>query len=86
MDFTQQIEDLDRRTDIEARRCFEEKRKLSAPGAVRKGVAGFRKVYFLQKACRQGVPGLFRAVQEGMFHFLTYAKYWELERNRRAGD
>ena len=31
----------------------------------------------------KSMPGLFRAVNAGMFHFLTYAKHWELERNAK---
>jgi hypothetical protein len=85
MNFTQQIEELDRSTDRQARQWLEERRKVDALAAVRGMVSGFWRVYFSQKACREGVPGLFRAVQEAMRHFLTYAKHWELERNQKSG-
>jgi hypothetical protein len=83
MDFTRQIEELDRRTERQARLWFEEKRKVSAPAAVRGMVSAFWRVYVSQNARRDGVRGLFRAVQEGMFHFVSYAKHWELERNEK---
>ena len=83
--FTQAIEELDRETDVEARKRFDEKRTVAAFPAARAMVAGFWHAYFSGKACREGVPGLFRAVNAGMFHFLTYAKHWELERSKRTG-
>ncbi len=83
MDFTQQIEELDRRTDQEARLSFQEGRKNGAFHTVRRMVGAFWKTYYSEKACREGVPGLFRAVNAGMFHFLIYAKHWELQRNAK---
>ena len=81
-DFTRRVEELDRRTGAEAKKHFNESRKAQAWPAIRRSLAAFRKVYYAEGARREGVPGLFRAVEEGMFHFLTYAKHWELERNR----
>ena len=79
--FTEAIEDIDRRSDLEAKKCFDERRTLSAWRALRGSAGIFWKTYYTDKARREGVSGLFRAVNEGMFHFLTYAKHWELERN-----
>ena len=84
-DFTRQIEELDRRTDSEARKWFAEKKKVAALPVVRRMVSEFWRIYFSEKARREGVPGLFRAVQAAMFHFLTYAKHWELTRNEKRG-
>ena len=85
MDFTQSVADLDRRTDQEARLSFQEGRKNSGFAAARRMAGAFWKTYRSEKACREGVPGLFRAVNAGMFHFLTYAKHWELQRNEKRG-
>ena len=82
-DFTKAIEELDRRTDLEARKRFDERRAARALPAVRRMLGEFWKVYHSEKAYREGVDGLFRAVNAGMFHFLTYAKHWELERNKK---
>ena len=84
-EFTKAIEDLDRQTDLEAKKYFEEKQPISAPRALSRMVGAFWKVYFKERSRREGVKGLFRAVNAGMFHFLTYAKHWELERSKRTG-
>lgn len=81
MDFTQAVEDLDRSTGLEAEKQHRLGHKAHAWAAVRLSIKAFGKVYFTEKASREGVPGLFRAVQAGMHPFLTYAKLWELERN-----
>ncbi len=85
MNFTQAVEELDKQTDLEARQWLQKARRPDAFAALGRSVSAFRKVYLSEKACREGVPGLFRAVQAGMFHFLTYAKHWELERGRARG-
>ena len=83
-DFTHAVEELDRLTDAESKKWFEEKRKVGIIWALRSMVSAFWKVYFGQKECRNGVRGLFFAVHQGMFVFLSYAKYWELGRNQKS--
>ena len=83
MDFTQAISELDKKTTEEAQKSFREGRKNGGWLAMRRAVGAFRRTYFEEKACREWVPGLFRAANEGMFHFLIYAKQWELERASR---
>jgi len=83
MDFTQTISELDRQTTEEASRSFQEGRKNGGFLALRRMVGAFWTTYYSEKACRDGVPGLFRAVNAGMRHFLIYAKHWELERNAK---
>lgn len=85
MDFTQSIAELDRRSTEEADRSFREGRKNSVFSALRRMVGAFWKTYYSEKARHEGVPGLFRSVNAGMFYFLTYAKHWELERNAKNG-
>ena len=82
--FTQDITNLDRLTDVEARRWVTEKRKTGIFSSLRKMSASFFRVYFTEKARKEGVPGLFRAVNAGMFEFLTYAKYWEITRSQKG--
>jgi hypothetical protein len=85
MDFTQAVEDLDRRTSAEARKRFSEGRKAEAWPSFRLSLGEFRRVYKAEKASREGVPGLFKAVNAGMFEFLTFAKLWELEKGTANG-
>ena len=85
MDFTQSVAELDRESDLAARKAFQEGQRNTAVGAARLMVSAFWKTYQIENARAKGVPGLFRAVNAGMFYFLTYAKHWELERNRKRG-
>ena len=84
-DVTKAVEELDRRTDLEAKKRFEERHPVRAFASFRRMIAEFWKVYYSENARREGVDGLFRAVNAGLFHFLTYAKHWELERNAKQG-
>ncbi len=83
MDFTQSIAELDRQTNEDAQKSFREGCKNGGFLAAKRMVGGFWRTYYSEKAFREGVPGLFRAVNAGMFHFLVYAKQWELERAAR---
>ena len=83
-DFTDAIAKLDRQTDLEAQKWFREKRKVGIFGTLRKMVDRFCRGYFAKKGYKDGVPGLFLAVNSGMYQFLSYAKYWELiKKNNR---
>lgn len=78
--FTESINELDRRSDAEARKWLEEKRRAGTFGSLCRGVGAFWESYFAKKGCRDGVPGLFNAVNAGMLPFLTYLKYRELKK------
>ncbi len=82
-DFTRMITELDERTDRQARLWLDQKKKANGPASFVKGCLIFINEYFLKKRCRQGVPGLFASVNEGMAEFLTFAKFWELKRNSK---
>ena len=82
-DFSQAIDELDRETDENARLWIKEGRKAGLWGALSAMVRDFGRVYFKEGARRQGVRGLFWAVHCGMRPFLSYAKYWELKRDRK---
>lgn len=79
-DFTDAIAKLDRQTDLEARKWFRENRKVGVLGTVRKSVDRFCKAYFSKKGHKDGVIGLFLAVNSGMYQFLTFAKVWEMRK------
>jgi glycosyltransferase involved in cell wall biosynthesis len=77
-DFTDAIAKLDRQTDLEARKWFREKRRVGLFSALRKSLDRFAKAYFAKQGYKDGVIGLFLAVNSGMYQFLSYLKYWEL--------
>ncbi|OGW83988.1 MAG: hypothetical protein A3C47_01255 [Omnitrophica bacterium RIFCSPHIGHO2_02_FULL_51_18] len=92
-DFTDAISKLDRQTDLEAKKWFRENRKVGVFSILRKMVDRFWRAYFSKQGRKDGVIGLFLAVNSGMYQFLSFAKYWELKKNeerrchpRESGD
>lgn len=83
MDFTRSVAELDRQTTQEAKKLFQEGRRSGGIRTAWLMVGAFWGMYHSEKACREGVSGLFRSVNAGMFHFLIYAKQWELQRAAR---
>ena len=79
-DFTDAVAKLDRQTDLEARKWFREERKVGVFGTVRKMVDRFWRAYIKKQGHKDGVIGLFLAVNSGMYQFLSFAKYWELKK------
>lgn len=82
-DFTDAVAKLDRQTDLEARKWFREKRKVGMLGTLRKMVDRFWRAYVSKKGHKDGIIGLFLAVNSGMYQFLSYAKYWEMKRDQK---
>lgn len=82
-DFTDAIAKLDRQTDLEAKKWFREKRKVGVLQTLRKMVDRFWRAYFSKRGYKDGVIGLFLAVNSGMYQFLSFAKYWELKKNHK---
>lgn len=79
-DFTDAIAKLDRQTDLEAKKWFRERRRVGIFSTLRKTVDRFWRAYFSKKGYKDGVVGLFLAVNSGMYQFLTFAKYWEMKK------
>jgi len=77
--FSDCIAKLDRQTDLEARKWFRENRKIGMLKTMRKTVDRFLKAYIGKKGHKDGVIGLFMAVNAGMYQFLSYVKYHELK-------
>lgn len=83
-DFTDAIAKLDRQTDLEARKWFREKRKIGVFSVLRKTLDRFWRAYVKKEGYRDGVVGLFLAVNSGMYQFLSWAKYWEMKKIARG--
>jgi len=79
-DFTDMVAKLDRQTDLEARKWFREKRKVGMFSTARKMADRFWRQYVKKEGRKDGVIGLFLAVNGGMYQFLSFAKYWEMKR------
>lgn len=80
--FTDAVAKMDRQTDLEAQKWFREKRKVGVFGVMRKSIDHFYRAYFKKEGYKDGVIGLFLAVNSGMYQFLSFAKYWELKKKR----
>jgi glycosyltransferase involved in cell wall biosynthesis len=81
-DFTDAIQKLDRQTDLEAQKWFRENRKIGIFKTIRQTVNQFIKGYFFKKGYKDGVLGLFLAVNSGMYQFISYIKFWELTQKK----
>ena len=82
-DFTDAIAKLDRQTDLEAKKWFREKRRVGIFWTLRKMIDRFCRAYFSKQGHKDGVIGLFLAVNSGMYQFLSFAKYWEMNKKER---
>ena len=78
-DFSDAVAKLDRQTDLEARKWFREQRKIGLFTTLRKTIDRFLRAYLKKKGYKDGVIGLFLAVNSGMYQFLTYLKVRELQ-------
>ena len=83
-DFTDVIAKLDRQTDLEAKKWFREKRTVGIFGTLMKMIDRFCRAYFSKQGHKDGVIGLFLAVNSGMYQFLSFAKYWEMNKNEKC--
>lgn len=84
-DFTDAISKLDRQTDLEAKKWFRENRRVGVFSVLRKMIDRFWKAYISKRGYKDGVIGLFLAVNSGMYQFLSFAKYWEMKKQALSG-
>ena len=85
-DFTVLIAELDQQTDLEARRWFQENQKVGVFSILIKMVSCFWTSYVSKRGHKDGVRGLFLAVNSGIHPFLSYAKYWEMVRHSESAE
>ena len=83
LSFGAAIDELDKRSQDEAERRLAAKRPPWLVPSLARMTGVFVKRYFFQRGARQGVRGLFFAVNESMYEFLVYAKCWEKKRAQR---
>jgi len=76
--FSDFLQSVDNQTTLEAKKWFNEKRKIGALKAVRKTIDRFLKTYIVKKGYRDGVVGFMVAYFNGLYQLLSYAKYWQM--------
>ena len=82
-DFHDFFQSLNNQTTLEAKKWFEEKRKIGFFKAYRKFLSRFLKHYFIEQGFRDGVMGLIAAWSGGFYQIMSYVKYWEMLQNEK---
>ena len=76
--FAEVVKEMNRKSSIEARTWYEEKRARGIGRTLLKMVYRFAIVYFIQGKIFKGFMGLAEAKTAALYELITYAKYWEL--------
>jgi len=79
-DFSDFLRSVDNQTTLEAKKWFNERRKIGALKAVRKTVDRFLKTYYVKEGRRDGMVGFMVAYFNGLYQLLSYAKYWQMQK------
>lgn len=77
-DFHEFFQTLNNQTTLEARKWFEEKRKLGFPKAYRKFLSRFLRYYIVEQGFKDGIIGFMAAWGGGFYQIMSYVKYWEM--------
>jgi len=80
------FESLNNQTTLEAKKWFNEKRKISFLKMYRKFVDRFLKAYLLKKGFKDGLLGLVVSYGSGLYQVMSYVKYKEMLANRSSYD
>lgn len=78
------FESLNNQTTQEAKKWFNEKRKIGFLKMYRKFIDRFLKAYLLKQGFRDGFLGLMVAYGAGLYQMMSYAKYWEMLQNEKT--
>lgn len=79
----QLIAKLNYQTNMEAKKWFDDKRKVTGLNTFRKSVDRFFRAYLFKGGFRDGLPGFLCALSGGLYQILTHAKYRELQTKSR---
>lgn len=82
-DFHDFFESLNNQTTLEARKWFNEKRKIGFLKIYRKFVDRFLRSYILKQGFRDGLIGFIVAYGSGLYQVMSYVKYWEMLKNQK---
>lgn len=74
---------FNRETTLEAEYWFKSGRKISFGKLKLKMISRFYKFYIRKKGYRYGFSGFFFSMLHALYQYMTYAKYWELNNNKR---
>ncbi len=77
------FESLNNQTTLEAKKWFNERRKIGFLKMYRKFVDRFLKAYILKQGFRDGLIGFIVAYGNGLYQVMSYVKYWEMLQNEK---
>jgi glycosyltransferase involved in cell wall biosynthesis len=80
-DLAEAFEKLNRHTTLEARKWIEDGRRVSCPDALRRSLDRFLRAWLGKRGWRDGFLGFIMSWYQGLYHWLSYAKYWEKNRD-----
>ncbi|MFA5085155.1 MAG: glycosyltransferase family 2 protein [Candidatus Omnitrophota bacterium] len=72
---------LNNQTTLEAKKWFEERRRIGALKAFRKFLSRFLRYYIFEQGFRDGLVGFMAAFGGGYYQWMSYVKYWEMLQN-----
>jgi glycosyltransferase involved in cell wall biosynthesis len=79
-DFHDFFASLNNQTTLEAKKWFEESRKLNFLKIYRKFLTRFLKAYFFEQGFRDGLLGFIVSYSDGLYQVMSYVKYREMQR------
>ncbi len=77
-DFEECFDKLNRHTTFEARKWFEEGRRVTWLSALRRSIDRFLRAWLRKQGYREGFLGFIMSFYQGWYQWLSYLKYWEL--------
>lgn len=84
-DFHDFFQSLNNQTTLEAKKWFQEKRKIGLFKAYRKCLTRFFRYYIFEQGFRDGLVGLVAAWGRGFYQIMSYVKYWEMKKAHISG-
>ncbi|MBU4589785.1 MAG: glycosyltransferase family 2 protein [Candidatus Omnitrophica bacterium] len=82
-DFADLFYGLNRQTDLEAEKWYNENRKIGIAKMLWKACDRFFRSYVRKQGFRDGIVGFVIAVHGAFYQIMSYAKYWELKRTKK---
>lgn len=81
--FSDLFQGLNAQTTLEAKKWFDEKRKIGTAGMLFKACDRFLRAYIRKQGFRDGFIGFIVAFQGALYQIFSYAKYWEMRRKEK---
>jgi glycosyltransferase involved in cell wall biosynthesis len=82
-DFHEFFQSLNNQTTLEAKKWFNEKRKINFLKMYRKAISRFLKAYVQKQGYKDGLLGFVISYNGGLYQFLSYIKYREMVENAK---